>query len=158
MIIAQLELMKPEQLGHTHIRIDKRDFVVSTVKLPFMHRGGLFETMVFAADTEGVVTSWSDLLCRREVSADVALLTHGEVCQEFEAPDKGCGCKQAGILVANKWEIQKCDECALFETDDDAANATTALLQLLHRVYASLPNSATVADAYEVMRERCERE
>jgi hypothetical protein len=48
----------------------------------------------------------------------------------------------------NRREIQRCDECALFETDEDAANAVEHLLRLLQREYATSPNM-TVADAFD---------
>lgn len=58
-----------------------------------------------------------------------------------------CGC-YAGILVMNENEIQRCDWCALFESDEDAAGAVTELLKLLHTVYTD-DRGMTVADALD---------
>ncbi len=69
---------------------------------------------------------------------------------------KGCGCERAGVLLMNgpPREIQKCDDCALFETDDDAANAVDLLLGLLHEEYERGPASGTVSDAFDRMKEK----
>lgn len=56
-----------------------------------------------------------------------------------------CGSCHAGILVMNGNELQRCDDCELFETDEDAAMATDRLLGLLGRAYREAPAGATVA-------------
>lgn len=63
----------------------------------------------------------------------------------------GCGCERAGILVMNNgaWEIERCDECQMFDSDDDAAEAVSGLLKLLHRVHVA--DGRTVADAFDVI-------
>lgn len=70
-----------------------------------------------------------------------------------------CGCS-AGILINREtYTIERCDECALFATDDDAMAAMDALLTLLGDVYESLTATwrpsrvlgETVADAYDSM-------
>lgn len=63
----------------------------------------------------------------------------------------GCGCERAGILVMNNgaWEIERCDECQMFDSDDDAAEAVSELLKLLHRVHVA--DGRTVADAFDVI-------
>jgi hypothetical protein len=47
----------------------------------------------------------------------------------------------------NDTEVHRCDECALFETDEDAAAAVGELLKLLGAEY--LRSDDTVADAFD---------
>lgn len=64
-----------------------------------------------------------------------------------------CGSCHAGILVMNGNEVQRCDECALFETDEDAVEAVRELLKMLGRAYRRCPPEAnTVADALDALR------
>lgn len=64
---------------------------------------------------------------------------------------KTCGCRRAGLLVdRTTGSVTRCDECALFATDDDAVAAVDALLLVLGEVYDRLPN-ATVADAHDAL-------
>jgi hypothetical protein len=70
-------------------------------------------------------------------------------------PPKGidCGCKRAGIGIFNdNYEIQRCDDCNLFETDDDAAAAVHHLLRLLGEEYRN--GGGTVADAADRIADR----
>lgn len=63
-----------------------------------------------------------------------------------------CGSCTAGILIGvNGNEIQKCDECALFESDDDAVAAVAELGKLLHAEYQRglASGGDTVADALD---------
>lgn len=71
-----------------------------------------------------------------------------------------CGSCFAGILIGvNGNEIQRCDECALFETDDDAVEAMRALGKLLHKVYTRglRAGSFTVADAHDQIADDVQR-
>mgnify|MGYP001572814689 CR=1 FL=1 len=61
------------------------------------------------------------------------------------SPD--CGCKRAGIGVFNGTEIQRCDDCDLFDTDEYAVEAVDALLLLLGKEYRR--GGGTVADALD---------
>lgn len=47
----------------------------------------------------------------------------------------GCGACCAGILIMNGNEIQKCDDCAMFDTDEDAAAVVNELLLVLGHKY-----------------------
>ncbi len=66
----------------------------------------------------------------------------------------GCSC-YAGIVadrVGNR--IERCDECALFDDDNDAMGATVELLRLLADEYAKGPGESgenAVADALELL-------
>lgn len=74
-----------------------------------------------------------------------------EICQRREAGET-CGSCFAGILVGvNGNEVQRCDECALFETDEDAVIAMLELAKLLHETYVAglKRGSYTVADAMD---------
>lgn len=63
---------------------------------------------------------------------------------------KDCGCGRAGIGIFNDdLHIERCDDCALFDTDADAAEAVGALLDLLGTVYAK--QGGTVADALNTL-------
>lgn len=64
-----------------------------------------------------------------------------------------CGC-DAGIL-RNRCtnEIERCDDCSLFATDDDAAAAVDELIRVLGNLYEA--GDGTVADAFETLRARC---
>jgi hypothetical protein len=71
---------------------------------------------------------------------------------DYGDPKHGCGCERAGIGIFNdNCEIQRCDECDLFESDHDASRAVDHLLMLLHREYAahSREDESTVADAMD---------
>lgn len=61
---------------------------------------------------------------------------------------KTCGSCSAGIVVSDGVTIQRCDECKLFETDEDAAHAVVTLLAQLAIVYEGNPKD-TVADALD---------
>lgn len=61
-----------------------------------------------------------------------------------------CGCRRAGIVLnASTGEVQRCDECRLFETDADAAKAVDHLLLFLGKVYDRRRD--TVADAFDAL-------
>ena len=64
-----------------------------------------------------------------------------------------CGSCNAGIRVVNGNEIQRCHKCDLFETNEDAMAAVSALLDLLHRAYTG-NGSETVADAFASLSAR----
>lgn len=69
-----------------------------------------------------------------------------------------CGSCLAGICIMETnlehFEVERCDVCALFETDEDAADAVRLMLELLHKVYKRglRLGDFTVADAAEVLR------
>lgn len=72
---------------------------------------------------------------------------------------KTCGSCYAGILlmqdgIGDQEVIERCDECGLFETDDDAVNAVRHLLELLHEEYETGDDETTVADAHDDIVER----
>lgn len=79
-----------------------------------------------------------------------------QLCQRRERRET-CGSCTAGILIGvNGDEIQRCDECALFESDDDAIAAVQELGKLLHASYVrggddafTPPEDRTVADALD---------
>lgn len=61
----------------------------------------------------------------------------------------------AGILlmqdgIGPQEVVERCDDCALFETDADAAAAVSALLEMLHEEYRG--DGDTVADAFSRLR------
>jgi len=64
-------------------------------------------------------------------------------------------CKQnhcPGLIINSETlQVERCDVCARFETDEDAAFAVRSLLELVERALALLPDEATVADAYDVL-------
>jgi hypothetical protein len=68
-------------------------------------------------------------------------------------PDRTCGSCKAGVCIMVKEEayerhqVERCDECGLFETDADAAAAVQHLLDLLHAEY--LKADDTVADTMD---------
>lgn len=65
---------------------------------------------------------------------------------------KTCGCRRAGIIIDHTTgNVARCDECALFATDEDAATALDALLLVLGEVYDRMPGDATVADAHDAL-------
>lgn len=68
------------------------------------------------------------------------------------APLKTCGSCSAGICLMNGTEVQRCDDCKLFESDQDAADAVGQLLALLHEEYQGRETSDTVADAFARLR------
>lgn len=79
-----------------------------------------------------------------------------DLCQKRDTGEAFCGSCHAGILVGiNHNEIQRCDECALFESDDDAVAAVRVLTKLLHKTYKRQlkkhGNSFTVADAMDLI-------
>jgi hypothetical protein len=78
-----------------------------------------------------------------------------QLCKRRQAGET-CGSCTAGILIGmNGNQIQRCDVCALFETDDDAVAAVQALGKLLHAVYVrDLPDGYTVADAFDHLEQR----
>lgn len=85
---------------------------------------------------------------------------HGEPCAccgarafHVDGCADACGCS-AGILIMNDTEIQRCDACNLFETDDDAAAAVGALLRVLATEYKRVQRTGgTVADAMDAIRD-----
>lgn len=75
---------------------------------------------------------------------------------------KTCGSCTAGIVLMNedenrRAEVQRCDECGLFETDADATAAVHRLLKLLHRTYKGRETSDTVADAFDRLERKAQR-
>jgi len=66
-----------------------------------------------------------------------------------------CGSCLAGICIMNGNEVQRCDDCALFERDEDAAKAVHGLLKLLANEYRGLGSGDTVADAMDRLEFRC---
>jgi hypothetical protein len=50
-------------------------------------------------------------------------------------PIRECGCC-AGIVIMNDTEIQRCDDCKIFRTDEAAANAAWNVLKIFaeHRL------------------------
>lgn len=65
---------------------------------------------------------------------------------------KTCGSCYAGICLMNETEIQRCDTCKIFETDEDAAAAVQALLELLQAEYTRPgvdPDESSCADAFQ---------
>jgi hypothetical protein len=68
-----------------------------------------------------------------------------------------CGACSAGILVMNGNEVQACDDCGLFDSDEDAAKAVEHLLKLLSHTYQRHDTSDTVADALARLRSRVVR-
>lgn len=75
-----------------------------------------------------------------------------------------CGGCLAGVLIGvNDNEIQRCDECALFESDADAVEAVRALGEMLEAQYKRgrrdglVPsNGYTVADAIDDLEKAVE--
>lgn len=66
-----------------------------------------------------------------------------------------CGCS-AGILINREtYAIERCDDCNLFETDEDAMHGLDAQLTLLGDVYEA--GAQTVADAHDWIKELVER-
>jgi len=59
----------------TFVKVDGREYCVSTVELPFVHIGGGFETMVFPA-RNGKVTGYGELFCDRYKTASEAAVGH----------------------------------------------------------------------------------
>lgn len=76
-----------------------------------------------------------------------------------------CGSCTAGILIGvNGNEIQRCDGCGLFESDDDAVAAVQELGKVLHKLYVrggddafTAPDGRTVADAFDQLDATDER-
>lgn len=66
---------------------------------------------------------------------------------------RSCGCRQAGVLLnAETLEVMRCDECNLFDTDEDAAAAVAELLKVLGEVYEAITGS--VGDALDELERR----
>lgn len=59
-------------------------WVVSTVRLPFTHIGGDYETLVFPATVEGEVASWAELAMRRYETVEAAHAGHEAMVAEWE--------------------------------------------------------------------------
>lgn len=80
-----------------------------------------------------------------------------QLCKRRESGET-CGSCYAGLCLMEvsmgHYEVERCDVCALFETDEDAADAVRVLLQLLHKVYKRglRLGNFSVADAVQVVR------
>lgn len=75
----------------------------------------------------------------------------GDVAEVIPS-SRTCGACLAGICVMNGSEIQRCDDCELFDTDEDAAGYVDALLKVLAAEYE---HGGSVADALgRVVQER----
>lgn len=65
-----------------------------------------------------------------------------------EEASVGCGCGLAGVGIFNdNYEIQRCDDCDLLDSDDEAKDVVEYLLKVLHREHAA--RGGSVADALE---------
>jgi hypothetical protein len=62
--------------------------MVSTVKLPFKHNGGQFETMVFTVDEAHKVTAWYELDMQRYETEEEAKTGHLMMMAKFGTEDK----------------------------------------------------------------------
>jgi len=52
-----------------------------------------------------------------------------EVCANCGQEKPECApCNDTGILIMNDTEIQRCDDCQIYATDEDAAEAVQAML------------------------------
>lgn len=78
-------------------------------------------------------------------------------CARAQMPSikKTCGCSAGILLNRETYVFERCDECKLFASDDDALGAVLSLLTLLGDVYEALPGSMTVADAMDALTHRC---
>ena len=75
-------------------------------------------------------------------------------CDLCKAREEGrdCGCSRAGLAIDLTTDaIQRCDACALFESDTDATQAADQLFLLLGRIYREDSARSTVADAFDLL-------
>lgn len=74
-------------------------------------------------------------------------------CQLCERRQSGetCGSCTAGIVISNGNEIQRCDDCSFFESDDDAVAIVGKLLAMLHKEYGQnqIAGATTVGQAID---------
>lgn len=65
---------------------------------------------------------------------------------------KTCGSCLAGICIMNGMEIERCDDCRLFATDEAAVEVVQALLDILHLEYRGMDSTDTVLSAVKRLR------
>ena len=79
---------------------------------------------------------------------------HCDECGRVEPlrePDDAelCGCGSAGIglfdIGTDIGVVQRCDDCNLYETDDDAADVVSRLLKALHAEWDARGGTVTAA-------------